>query len=616
MGLRTFAIFGLVLIATLCNTLSAEFTVSNRQKYLEELYLKSLHLLNNDRPREALPLIQEYLRTNPHDAMAVNNLGVCYQRMDMERSAIKVYHGAIELTPNNPSYRANLALAYNDVNDFDRAIEYAEAALAIDDEHAHAQFAMGYILKSRGRSAEALPYLTRAIELAPRNRKYRLARADAYERLDEIKLSVSDHQVVIDYEPENTDLHHEIAMLYFEWRDSYDHRHAMRRALYHLEATIYHGNRSCRAYANRATAFKSLGEYEEALRDIETALLLVESRNDRWFVRRRQALIYLDMQRNEEALEAYAEVLRLHPRDSWSFCNRALIYNRMDRHEAAIADMEKAIALNAREPKLRDLYGAVLSDAGRYEDAAAAMERAFQLRPDCGAYLAEKGQYLAMAGLYEKGLEEANRGIAVSPDHPDAYHLRANYYVYAGQYELAYKDAMTALRINDTVSSYHSLGAAYIAIGLSRYAEGAEHMQRYADLYRYDTNKRLNQWTWCHTICAHTLAGNDDRVEQMLADYTAKGRDEDFVAFYRGEIDVDEYLDRSEDIKYLTDCYHFVAMLYDAKGQTDEAMAYYKQVYDYAPMVLGTQATARIKLVRAGLLDPHAREARFSEPQP
>lgn len=57
MGLRTFAIFGLVLIATLCNTLSAEFTVSNRQKYLEELYLKSLHLLNNGQPREALPYL-------------------------------------------------------------------------------------------------------------------------------------------------------------------------------------------------------------------------------------------------------------------------------------------------------------------------------------------------------------------------------------------------------------------------------------------------------------------------------------------------------------------------------------------------------------------------------
>ena len=133
------------------------------------------------------------LKKNPNSWQAYNHLGAAlYMRGDM-KDACSLFAKAIKLKPESPelhndfalafaaikqgnhrfeikddtAMRTNLANAYAQVKQYDKAIENYRRAINMDDNNASAHCNLGYSLMQEGKTDEAIPEFMRTIEIDP-----------------------------------------------------------------------------------------------------------------------------------------------------------------------------------------------------------------------------------------------------------------------------------------------------------------------------------------------------------------------------------------------------------------------------------------------------------------
>ena len=144
-------------------------------------------LVEQGRYPEADAALRHALELSPHSAEALANLGALRARQGRNGEAIALLRGALGLAPWLGRARANLSFALSNAGTerardgrLDEAIAlFAEAADRLPED-ANAWRNLGQALVERGRPAEALPPLTRAVTLRPRGPAERFWLARAY----------------------------------------------------------------------------------------------------------------------------------------------------------------------------------------------------------------------------------------------------------------------------------------------------------------------------------------------------------------------------------------------------------------------------------------------------
>jgi tetratricopeptide (TPR) repeat protein len=95
----------------------------------------------------------------------------------------------------------------------------------------------------------------------------------------------------------------------------------------------------------KAVRFYTDGKFEEALKFYNTAVL--ENPN---FIhaKRGRARTLMQLEQDQQALEAFNEVLNLDPNSAVSFANRGILEDRMGLYDLAIEDYAKAIKMDSQ----------------------------------------------------------------------------------------------------------------------------------------------------------------------------------------------------------------------------------------------------------------------------
>lgn len=141
-------------------------------------------LMHEGRFSEAASAFRRSIALQPEMAKALDNLGICLQNQNRNEEALEAYAAAIEVTARTPQPSAQPYL--------DR----------------------GKLLTERNATAEALPLLERAAELAPANAEVfaALAAADSAEHLLPAARSAMERAVELD--PKNARLHYRLGRMY------------------------------------------------------------------------------------------------------------------------------------------------------------------------------------------------------------------------------------------------------------------------------------------------------------------------------------------------------------------------------------------------------------------
>ena len=112
---------------------------------------------------EALKLYQQAAAAHPQNAKALNDLGLCYARSGQFPASIRSLDQAVRLQPEKALYRNNIAKVLTQVDRVDEAV----AHLSKVHQPAIAHYNMGVLLEQRGKTVQAIHFLTAASHIDP-----------------------------------------------------------------------------------------------------------------------------------------------------------------------------------------------------------------------------------------------------------------------------------------------------------------------------------------------------------------------------------------------------------------------------------------------------------------
>lgn len=136
------------------------------------------------RYEEARQKFQEALRLSPDSARAHAGLGGIYAEANRDwKAAIAEYLKALHVEPENATYLSDLAWAYYQAGQVDRAIEVFRKAIALKPDHVMAHANLGWAYLKKGEAEAAAAHFQEALNLDPNSSFARFGFAKALEAL-------------------------------------------------------------------------------------------------------------------------------------------------------------------------------------------------------------------------------------------------------------------------------------------------------------------------------------------------------------------------------------------------------------------------------------------------
>ncbi len=173
--------------------------------------------VEDGRFQEAIPMLQHVLEDSPKISAAQMQLGVALRRVKRYAEAIAALRKAVALQPDStpsqyelglalydsgawkdsapyfefvarkrpkwPDAQFSLASVYARIDRVPEAVDLLGKVLELNPDHFRGNLLLGRIRTLQGAPADGLPYLEKAVKLAPGSREAHLFLADAYEKL-------------------------------------------------------------------------------------------------------------------------------------------------------------------------------------------------------------------------------------------------------------------------------------------------------------------------------------------------------------------------------------------------------------------------------------------------
>jgi tetratricopeptide (TPR) repeat protein len=216
------------------------------------------------------------------------------------------------------------------------------------------------------------------------------------------------------------------------------------------------------AYLNRANAYRTSGKYNEASRDLDSAIMLnpyyPEAYNNRGMIRK-MAGDY------KAAMEDFSRTIELNPGYGAAYSNRADLFMKLGEYQNGLKDLDKAIEL---EPDSAGFYSnrcGLYNLLGKYEQSIEDCTRAVEIDPRNAIAYNSRGLAFSALGNYSEAIADYNKSLTINPN-PLFYFNRGVIYKNKGEYQMAVYDFSNAIKLNPKyIDAYINRGVIYGLLG-------------------------------------------------------------------------------------------------------------------------------------------------------
>ncbi len=203
-------------------------------------------------------------------------------------------------------------------------------------------------------------------------------------------------------------------------------------------------NPNAEMHINRGMAYLELGQYYEALRDLEIAAVMDKYDPEAYRV---MGDVYFAKSDLEQALEYYDKALAIDPTDERTLNNRGNIYNQTGQEDLAIRDYDQALDNYQNSHTLTNRANYWLKQ-GDYEKALADCREASRLDYNNAEAYYCTGLVENARGNTAMALENFNKAIAINDNQALYYNGRGLALFTMAQYEDALEDFEQAVSID------------------------------------------------------------------------------------------------------------------------------------------------------------------------
>lgn len=167
---------------------------------------------------------------------------------------------------------------------------------------------------------------------------------------------------------------------------------------------------------NRAAAYLQLDRHEEALEDIERALMAAPQDS---FAQLLAGSAYLDLDRPEEAVAAFDTALRTDPGYVSAWIGRSAAFVEMGFNDQAVSDGREAVSIDPDDAGALNALCWALVKAGRAADGLSICDQAVEADPDSGPIVHSRAAALEQLGRHDEAAELYARAHELAPEDPE-----------------------------------------------------------------------------------------------------------------------------------------------------------------------------------------------------
>jgi tetratricopeptide (TPR) repeat protein len=131
-----------------------------------EAYARLARLLySEERPQEAIAVIQRGLAIDPDDGDLYNVLGICFLGLRRYDEAVAAHRRYAELDPHDPNSHDSLGMSFQQSGSYENAVAEYDAALSIDPEFEPSIIHLGDVYAQQGRYRDSILEYQRYISI-------------------------------------------------------------------------------------------------------------------------------------------------------------------------------------------------------------------------------------------------------------------------------------------------------------------------------------------------------------------------------------------------------------------------------------------------------------------
>ena len=223
---------------------------------------------------------------------------------------------------------------------------------------------------------------------------------DAYLRLSEYDLSISEFDKAIKIDKNNADIYNKRGNAYLK-KGQYDI--AMEDFKKAIQSGTLNGLKLAYAYNNRGSAYLEKGELDQAIED-------------------------------------YSKAIQIYPNCVDAYNNRGNLYIDTGRYAHAIKDLNRAIKIDSKSAIAYYNRGVAHLDMSQYDEAIEDLNQAIQIDQEYALAYCNRGFCYNNIGEYDRAIEDSNIAIQIDPNDAAAYNNRGFAYNNKHEYDKARMD--------------------------------------------------------------------------------------------------------------------------------------------------------------------------------
>ena len=391
---------------------------------LNERYQTLITEIDHEDFARTIQKIERFIEMNPKYGQAHNDLGVLYYKNESKAKVLACYLKAVELEPENVTFRKNLAdFLYVEQGQVEEALENYVEVLRIKPDDLETLLITGHICTALKRYEDAMSFYNKVLNLEPQN-------LDARQNLEALKkrhISILHKEIRGEEKPDD------------DTENNQGEHHSS------VDEVPIEQDKVVEELINKAEMLFQKERIEQAV-DTMLKAISVNPSDGRVYVELAGQLV--NHGRHKNALEVLAEMPTKQPE---ALAIQKLLVEGyaeegIGNYAAAKKCSDDVLTRKPKDAKAMNLNGILAYRNGDKETAEQHFKRAIELDSKYGEPHTNLGTLVWETGDPKKAMEHYERGFFISPtdiDVANAYHevVTAN-----GEYERAEKVALKVLK--------------------------------------------------------------------------------------------------------------------------------------------------------------------------
>ncbi len=287
----------------------------------------------------------------------------------------------------------------------------------------------------------------------------------------------------------------ESALIYINQQNDWD------KAMEQLKLAIQVNPADVEAHVLLAEGYGQFGDYDNMVKEIETAEKLMEgapnpkfkarldfARDKYWRISFNKGVGNVKKDSLEAAKKDFENCIKIDPNRPEAYQNLGYVNVQLNNLDAAIDNYKQAVRIN---PKDVDAYVSLANlylNQKKYQEVVDVCDKILEIQPDHAEALAQKAMAYDLLGKTEEAFKAYEDALSKNPDNKDLLFNLGRLYYRKGKYDKAVEQFKAVIESNpDDFEANVNVGNAFLLI-----AEG--YLKKYRDMTDKELNKHIKEF--------------------------------------------------------------------------------------------------------------------------